>query len=73
MPGEKHRTEVTEATEGDLGLVGLEVLLVNTEASVREFRAGEKHRTEVTSTRTVLEILQLLNSSLLSPVSCLLN
>jgi hypothetical protein len=42
MPGEKHRTEVTEATEGELGLVGLEVLLVNTEASARELRAGGK-------------------------------
>ena len=44
---EKHRTEVTEATEGDMGWV-TKILSVTAWASVRGIGATEKHRTEVT-------------------------
>jgi hypothetical protein len=43
----KHRTEVTEATEGDLGWVA-KILSVTAWTFVREIGATEKHRTEVT-------------------------
>jgi hypothetical protein len=45
--GGKHRTEVTEVTEGKMGWMA-ESLLGNTVASVRERREGGKHRAEVT-------------------------
>jgi hypothetical protein len=44
---EKHRTEVSEVTEGEWELMA-ESFLVKAVASVRELREWGKHRTEVT-------------------------
>ena len=47
-PRGKHRTEVTEATEGDLGRWAKAAVGEHRGVCVRELRARGKHRTEVT-------------------------